>query len=195
MTMRAKALGVLCAALTSFVLSRPTSAEEAPQPKAPAKKQAPGAAGQQSKIPTLDDASRTALLKAIEREREGIRLYGAIIAKHGDIRPFTPILQAEKHHETELLNVAKRFALEVPASAPSKAPSVPETVKDSCEAAAKWERDTAALLNQLGGDVKRPGIKNTLTRQASMATDRHLPAFEHCVKAGGALPRKTEAPK
>ena len=196
MRTRMKVLGVSCAALTVLVLSPLAPAEDTThQPKPPAKTQAPAKApGAQSKVPTLDDASRTALLKAIDNEREGIRFYDAVIAKHGSVRPFAQIVEAEKRHETELLNVAKRFALQVPDGAATKTPSVPGTVKDSCEAAAKWERDTTALLNQLSNDVKRPGIKNTLVRLGTLGKDRHLPAFERCVKIGGPLPEKAAAP-
>jgi len=184
---------VVSAALVLLMLSPAASAQDAGAPKRPPTRQGARPPAQQSKMPTLDDASRAALLKAIEHEREGIDLYGAVIAKHCNIRPFAQILEAEKRHETDLINVAKRFALNVPAHAATK-PNVPDTVKDACEAAVKWERDTGSLFNQLSADVKRPGIKNTLTRQASTATERHLPAFERCVKLGGALPQKAEAP-
>jgi hypothetical protein len=55
-----------------------------------------------------------ALDRAIDDERHAIAFYTAVMAKHGERRPFSNIINAERRHEAALLEQYERLGLDVP---------------------------------------------------------------------------------
>ena len=58
---------------------------------------------------------KAALDRAIDDERHAIAFYRAVLEKHGQRRPFSNIINAERRHEAALLAQYARLGYEVPA--------------------------------------------------------------------------------
>jgi hypothetical protein len=139
----------------------------------------------------LTEAVRAAILEALADERLGEAVYARVLKDHGDVRPFSNVVRAERRHAEFLEALLTARGLSVPAAAvPADVPAY-AGVKEACVAAVEFETKNVALYDRLltagataGGapaagplpeDVKRAFEHN---RMASL--DHHKPAFERC---------------
>jgi hypothetical protein len=96
-------------------------AEAPPAPDAPA-------IAEPSTLPMRLDA-------ALDDERHAFAFYRAVMAKHGERRPFSNIIRAEQRHESALLRQYQRLGLTPPANRwTAHAFDVPATFAAACDA-------------------------------------------------------------
>ena len=140
---------------------------------------------------TLTDAAKTALGAALEDEHRAEAFYAAVIAKFGEVRPFTNIIKAERVHARELITVMKTYGLDPVANPflkdPAVAALVPATVAEACQMGVKAEIDNRDLYdNKLMPAVTGyPDIKVVFQSLRDASQNKHLPAFQRCVARGG----------
>ena len=136
----------------------------------------------------LPQASRQALLEALDDERRAEARYRAVLATFGQVQPFSRIVQAEVRHQDELLSLFRWHGVAVPLD-PWKdhPPAAPDTLEAACAEGVQGEAATVALYDRLLATVKEPDLRATFHRLQAVSRDHHLPAFRACA---GALPRK-----
>ena len=123
------------------------------------------------------DATLDALAKALEDERKSEAMYMAIMQVHGQRRPFSMIVNAERNHQRALIMQFERLGADVPA-APQFDFDIPETFEAACEMAAQAEIDNVALYDEIEGAVRDPQILRTFSKLRSASQNHHLPAFQ-----------------
>lgn len=107
-----------------------------------------------------------------------------MIARFGEVRPFSRVIEAERRHQQFLLELFDRYGLTPPEWKPHDDISVPATLREACEKAVQAEIENAALYDRLLAEVSRPDITATFRHLRDASRDRHLPAFERCRRAG-----------
>jgi len=133
----------------------------------------------------LEDVSETeeqALIDAINDEYKAKAVYQKVLEKHGQVRPFSNIINAEQQHIDSLELLFERYDLEVPEDTLyDKVPEF-ETVKEACEAGVQAEIDNAALYDRLFAEVDNQDITFVFQNLRDASEKSHLPAFENCVR-------------
>ena len=134
----------------------------------------------------LDNKTRQALLDALADERRAQATYEAVIAKFGDARPFSNIVNAEKRHESFLLPLFEKYSVDVPQNEFSKEKTeVPETLIEACKQGIEGERLNIAMYDRFLEFVKEKDIRETFTYLRDASKNNHLPAFERCAEGRG----------
>ncbi len=128
----------------------------------------------------LDPATRSALFEALEDERRAQDFYAAVIARFGDRRPFSMIVEAEKRHESHLLDLLSRYGVEAPSKRAVLDLRVPDTLAAACRAAVESERANIALYDRLLPGIDEADVRGTMEILRAASAERHLPAFERC---------------
>lgn len=139
---------------------------------------------------TLTADQQSAVLSALEDERHAEAVYSAILAKFGDVRPFSAIIRSERTHQARLIGLLNDAGVAVPTNPfadGSKAVTAPATLVESCRIAADAEIANAALydgnlLPRVAGNAEVTVVFKALS---TASTQNHLPAFQRCA-AGGA---------
>jgi len=138
------------------------------------------AASPSQKPGPLSDSAKAAVEEALRDERRGEAMYARVLKDHGDVRPFSNVVRAERRHAAFLEDALKARGLAVPAPPAGEVPAY-SSVKEACAAAVAFEVQNVALYDRLlaagpvPDDVKRAFDHN---RMASL--DHHKPAFETC---------------
>ncbi len=132
-----------------------------------------------------EDRVASALSEALRDEYLARDTYRAVLQKHGPVRPFSRIVDAEQRHIDALLEQFARLGLEAPQ--PGPAPSeLPPTVREACRLAAAAEITNAEMYDRLieraSSDEK---VVATFRRLREASIDRHLPAFQRCAERRG----------
>lgn len=121
---------------------------------------------------------QTALDRALGDERRAILFYQAVMARHGQRRPFSNIIEAERRHESALLAEYARLQLEAPATPrDAQAPRVPETFAAACDAAIVAEHRNVRMYDELLCDIADERVRAVFERLRAASLERHLPAF------------------
>ena len=98
------------------------------------------------------DPAIEAVLLALDDERKARAFYLAVLARHGDVRPFVNIAPAEQRHAGHLIAILEARGVPVPPDLHDPgAIEVPDTRQACCELAAQSERDNVALYDDLAG--------------------------------------------
>ncbi len=137
--------------------------------------------------PTSADALRAAWLD----ERRAQAFYGAVLERHGQIRPFANILNAEKRHEQAVATLMDRYGVSKPGKDSTDVPGVPATIAECAKLSAQVERDNIAMYDRLLKDVTEPDVRAVLENLRAASLKNHLPAFERVadrVSAGPTTP-------
>ena len=125
---------------------------------------------------TLEAKTKDALVAALDDERKAQAIYGAVMAKFGQVRPFVNIIRAERNHEAQLLGLFKTYQLTVPENQYTKKYCTLETsfCRYSCGA------DTENILRDetLQSMIKVARIKMTRQRQQK-TTQESQPQLEN----------------
>ena len=127
---------------------------------------------------TITPASADALRAAWLDERRAQAFYGAVLEKHGQIRPFTNILNAEKRHEQAVATLMDRYGVSKPGKDSADVPGVPATIAECAWLSAQVERDNVAMYDRLLKDVTEPDVRAVLENLRAASLKNHLPAFE-----------------
>lgn len=138
--------------------------------------------------PSAPAAEVRVLLEALDDERRAEAFYAAVIARHGEVRPFSNIVQAERRHQALVEDALTERGVALPVNPHAgKAPAVPPTVGEACAEAARLEQENVKLYDRLLAEAKAPEVRDLLERLQWMSQERHLPAFERC--GGGSCGR------
>lgn len=138
----------------------------------------------------LTPEAEAALASALQDERHAEAFYSAVLAKFGDVRPFSNIIEAERRHGAMLIDLYKNYGVVVPengyANGTLKAPEAPATLVDACKSGVEAEVANRDLYNaQLLPAVKAyPDITQLMQRLRDASENNHLPAFQRCVSRG-----------
>ena len=129
----------------------------------------------------LSDSVRAAIEEALADELRGEAMYSRVLKDHGDVRPFSNVVRAERRHAAFLEDVLKARGLAVPA--PMPAVEVPRygSVQEACAGAVEFEARTVALYDRLLAAGPLPqDVKRAFDHNRRSSIDRHQPAFERC---------------
>jgi len=168
------------AALAGLLVLVPAASARA-QSAAPHPGHAPAATGGAERSAPLSSSVRAAVEEALQDELRGEAMYGRVLKDHGDVRPFSNVVRAERRHAAFLEELLKARGLDVPARTTGVEVPGYASVKEACIAAVAFETTNVALYDRLlaagplPDDVKRAFDHN---RMASL--DHHKPAFERC---------------
>ncbi len=135
---------------------------------------------------TIAPASADALRAAWLDERRAQAFYGAVIEKHGQVRPFTNILNAEKRHERAVAALMDRYGVSRPSEERLDVPIVPATIAECAKLSAQVERENVAMYDRLLRDVSEPDVRAVLGNLRAASLNNHLPAFERVSERAGA---------
>ena len=97
----------------------------------------------------LSAAEKDALNQAILEEYGALNLYQSVIAKFGNVYPFSQIAHAEQQHINALTRQATKYGVAVPANPGLTTVPSFDTLSDACQAAATAEIADAALYDEL----------------------------------------------
>lgn len=125
------------------------------------------------------------LLSALDDEYRAEATYQAVIDKHGEVRPFINIIQAEQRHSDMVAAELVRNGWEVPANPHLGKLEAPATVLEACQLGEQAEVENIALYDRLLPQVDDPQSKAVLERLQWASRENHLPAFQRCVARGG----------
>jgi hypothetical protein len=133
----------------------------------------------------MDDAGRAAVEEALADERRTEALYAAVVAAHGEVRPFSNAVHAEARHAALLEGALTGRGLPVP-ERPAAAAAPAGAVAEACAAAVAGERANVALYDRLLATGPRPDdVRAAFEHNRWASLERHLPAFERCVARAG----------
>ena len=141
----------------------------------------------------LDAPVLDAIHTALDDEHKAWSTYNAILQKHGDVRPFSNIIHAEKRHAIMLGDLLIRYRQAIPQNpyetGAKSTPVAPNSLREACKIGVKAEIENIALYNnELLPVVKNyPDIEATLVQLRDASGQRHLPAFKRCVSRGGMM--------
>lgn len=140
--------------------------------------------------PAPAEADVAALHAALDDEYRAEATYAAVIAAHGEVRPFINIIEAERRHADQVKAQMDRLGLSYdPANPHLGTLTAPVSVLAACEQGVTAEIENIALYDRLLPMIRDPQVRETLTRLQWASRERHLPAFKRCVERGGAMGR------
>lgn len=127
-----------------------------------------------------DPSVTVVLRRAVEEERHAEATYRNVIARLGDIRPFTQIAPSEAQHVAALERLASQYGVDVSDIRPTGEPS-PATRGAACTLGVGAEQADIALYDELLPQVTaHPDVTTVLTALRAASADNHLPAFQRC---------------
>jgi rubrerythrin len=123
-------------------------------------------------------AEKDALTRALDDERRAIATYEAVLARFGERRPFSNIVQAERRHAAALRAQFDRLNIEPPPDRwKNQTIRVPDTFAEACDAAEVSEVLNAAMYDELIASVADETIIAVFRRLQEASQQRHLRAF------------------
>ena len=141
---------------------------------------------QPSETSTASPADADALVLALEDEYRAEATYDAVMAAHGEVRPFSNIIQAEQRHSERVRAEMSRLGIEYSDTNPFIGKiTAPTTLLAACQQGVDAETENIALYDEILPTIVDPEVKATLTDLQWASRDRHLPAFQRCVDRGG----------
>lgn len=137
---------------------------------------------------TISRATADALRAAWLDERRAQAFYGAVIERHGQVRPFANIIGAEKRHEQAVANLMRKYNVSEPGEGSADTPPAPATIQECAKLAAQVERDNVAMYGRLLKDVTEADVGAVMENLRAASLRNHLPAFEHVAGRAGVTP-------
>ncbi len=129
----------------------------------------------------LSDAARAAIEEALQDERRGESVYARVLTDHGDVRPFSNVVRAERRHAEFLESLLKARGLPVPAPPAGLEATGYAGVKEACAAAVELEAKNVALYDRLIAAGPLPDdVRQAFDHNRMASADHHKPAFERC---------------
>jgi hypothetical protein len=120
--------------------------------------------------------------EALKDEYRGEAMYSRVLKDHGDVRPFSNVVRAERRHAACLESLLKARGLAVPdhREATGEASGF-ATVKEACAAAVEFETKNVALYDRLlAAGLLPDDVKDVFAHNRRASLDHHKPAFERC---------------
>ena len=130
--------------------------------------------------PSTTISAGSALAGASTAEQDARAAYEAVIAKFGDVEPFSTVSEEESRHIATLASLAARHGVALP-SGPITATTPPSTLEGACQLGVRTEEHLVAVYTELIPQVSAyPDLTQAFGNLQAAARDRHLPAFERC---------------
>ena len=106
-----------------------------------------------------DQPIREALISAIDDERQAQAYYAAVLAKFGQVRPYTQLVKAEARHEEILVRYCEQNGIEVPANqwATPTVP-LPATLEEVRQQSLTREVKNVEMYNEFLKTIKTPAL-------------------------------------
>jgi hypothetical protein len=148
---------------------------------------APAAHGGEPATQATQDGVKAAIEEALRDELQGEAMYARVLKDHGDVRPFSNVVVAERRHATLLEDLLRSRGLDAPAHpAGAEAPAY-ASVKEACAAAVAFETKNVALYDRLLAQGPLPDdVKRAFDHNRMASLEHHKPAFERCAGVAGA---------
>jgi len=130
----------------------------------------------------LPPAVKQALDEAIMDEYKALAVYQAIIAKFGQVRPFSMIKGAEEQHIASLKSIYDKYGQKIPTDKGIAKLIIPNTIKESCQMGVEAEIANATLYREklMPAVVEYDDITRVFSNLMNASQLKHLPAFERC---------------
>jgi hypothetical protein len=129
----------------------------------------------------LSDSARAAVEEAHQDELRGEAMYARVLKDHGEVRPFSNVIRAERRHAAFLEDLLKARDLAVPAHPAGAEVLGYASVREACAAAVEFETKNVALYDRLLAAGPLPGdVKQAFDHNRMASLDHHKPAFERC---------------
>lgn len=124
---------------------------------------------------------RTILLEALEDERKAEATYAAVLAKFGNVRPFSNIIDAERRHSSAIERQMVRLGMPIPLNEWEGRAPAPASLADACRGAVQAEVENIALYDRLLPSIADSAVRQVLENLQAASRDNHLPAFRRCL--------------
>ena len=130
----------------------------------------------------LSESTLEALGLALQDEYQAEALYRQVLERHGDVRPFAHIVNAEQRHSAALERVYGRRGLAAPDNLWQDLSQELQgkSLQEACRVAVEAERDNVALYDELLGRDLPADVVQVFEHLRDASQLRHLPAFERC---------------
>ena len=144
-------------------------------------------------VEVLSPQAKDAVLAALDDEYKAQSLYKVILDEHGDVRPFSNIINAEQHHSDMLVELLETYGVSVPENpyenGTKASLTAPETLLEACQIGVVAEIENVALYDEklLPAVADYSDITDIMLRLRNASQERHLPAFQRCVSRGGTM--------
>lgn len=122
-----------------------------------------------------------ALSMALDDEYRARATYAAVLARHGPVRPFSQIVDAEQRHIEALLPLFARYGIAPPPDRWFGRVAAHTTLQQACAAGVSGEVRNYQMYDHLLGQVAEPDVRNVFIHLRNASAYQHLPAFAHCV--------------
>lgn len=124
---------------------------------------------------------RGVLEMALDDERKAEATYQAVIDRHGAVRPFVNIIEAERRHVSAVIGLMQAHGWPLPANRWSGTVTAPETISQACQDGIVAEQENIALYDRILPSIDDAQARMVLERLQIASQERHLPAFERCL--------------
>ena len=132
------------------------------------------------------DQAAEGLREALRDERRAQAFYRAVMARHGAVRPFVNIVEAEARHEDAVASLMRRRGVADTGGDLGALPEVPGTLAACCALAASLERENIAMYDRLLPRVSDAEVQRLFGGLRDASKNNHLPAFERWSTRAGA---------
>lgn len=122
---------------------------------------------------------------ALDDERKSEATYQAVIDRHGSVRPFVNIIEAERRHVEAVIALMQARGWAIPANRWAGQIKSSDTIGQACRDGIVAEQENIALYDRILPTIKDQEAREVLERLQSASRDRHLPAFERCAARPG----------
>ena len=136
---------------------------------------------------TLASDQQAAIAEALQDEYQGEAIYARVLKDHGEIRPFSNVVHAEKRHASFLEELLSARDLPVPENewTAAEAPAYASR-QEACDAAIEFEVTNVALYDRLLASGTLPDdLRQAFEHNRMASLEHHKPAFERCSAGGG----------
>jgi hypothetical protein len=133
----------------------------------------------------LNDTSlslQEALTYALQDEYLAQARHSKVIAKFGEIRPFTQIKNAERRHISALVPLFKKYGIKVPNNVARKYIDTPKTYKDALQISFEAELDNIAMYKKITANSTFPSDVIGVMDKLANASQNHLAAFRRALE-------------
>lgn len=128
---------------------------------------------------SADQSVREALISAIEDERQAQAYYAAVVARFGQVRPYTQLVKAEGRHEEILVRYCEQNGIEVPANQwATPTMPLPATLEEVRQQSLAREVKNVEMYDEFLKTIKTPALVTIFENLRSASLDHHIPALK-----------------
>jgi hypothetical protein len=141
-------------------------------------------------MPLLSPRDVEAIHSALDLAYQGWASCDQVIRRHGEVRPFSRIREAERRHIHELWRLFIVHGLPIPTNPRGVVMPVPDSLPEACGMALEQERTRLQRCRQLLAVAEGQQLQTGFRSLAEAREARYLPAYERCgqcinTQAGG----------